>query len=447
MVQASDGTRDTLEFAMVKDSTGEWRIAELDDGTILAEGVFDRLFLDVKLTFASVDETTEVPELRWLPISKASTLAARELVEGPSTWLAPAVHTGFPSTSGLAVDSVVVTEGIAAVQLTPESAGTPAERSLGEQQMRQTLKQIPGIQDVEVTVGGVPLGGDGSAALQPEPLPGPNAAALVDGRLGVWDGENLWATPDDVGAVPQGSTGITQGYGAPVVAWVVDGQSIVTSTALRGGTASLQPHNVDADPPTEPMEVTAVFTGTGLVGPSMDRHGWIWTADASNPGVFTALTTSGGTAVTLEAPWLAGSTVDSIAVSRDGARMAVLSRSGGIQALEVSGVVRATDGTPLTLVEPLVVGVDLGAAIDLSWLDPDQLAVLGAPIDDAASPAWVVEVGGTTTAFSAVRGAVSITARGERSLLVTDAAALLFARSGSVWSQVASGPSEVAYSG
>jgi len=447
MAEASDGTRQTLEFTMAQDPDGEWRIAELEDGTILASATFDRLFLDVGLTFATIDESTEVPEQRWLPITKAPTLAARELVEGPSPWLAPAVHTGFPSASGLAVDSVVVTDGIAAVQLTPESAGTPDERSLGEQQLRQTLKQIPGIEDVEVTVGGVPLGGDGSAALQPEPLPGANAAALVDGRLGVWDGENLWATGDDVGHVPAGSRGVTQGYGAPVVAWVVDGSRIVVSDALRGGTASLQPHNVDAEAPEAQMEVTTVFTGSRLVDPSFDRHGWIWTSESNDPSALSAFTTSGGSA-SLDVPWLRGSSVEGIAVSRDGARIAVLSRSGGEQLLQVAGVVRGSDGTPLTLGEPLAVGADLGTAFDLVWVGSGQVGVLGDAEEDVANPLWVVEVGGLTTATTAVRDSVAITARqGERSLLVTDGAAALFARSGSVWSQVAAGPTEVAYSG
>jgi hypothetical protein len=447
MTEAADGFRETLEFTMGQNADGEWRITGLDDGTILAAASFDRGFLSVSLIFASVDATTEVPELRWLPVEKASTLAARELVEGPSETLANAVRTGFPAGSRLAVDSVVVTGGVAAVQLTPESAGTPGERALAEQQMQATLRQIPGVAEVEVTVGGVPIGGDASAALKPEPLPGSNGAALVQGRLGLWDGENMWATPDSAGGVPAESRGLAQGYGSPIAAWVVGGVRVVTSDALRGGTAQLEPHNVDVDPPSELMEVSTVMEGNGLIAPSMDRHGWIWSAESADPSLLRAVTST-GESVSLEVPTLRGSTIQAMAISSDGARVAILSRNGGTQTLEVSAVVRDDDGTPLSIGEPLAVGADLSSAIDLSWIDPLRIAVLGESDGDAASAMWIAHVGGLTTAATAVRGSVSITARqGERSLVVVDDAGAVYIRAGSGWSQVSSGASEVAYSG
>lgn len=447
MTEATDGFRETLEFTMAQNADGEWRITDLDDGTLLAAASFDRGFLGVSLIFASVDETTEVPELRWLPVEKSATLAARELVEGPSETLANAVHTGFPAASGLAVDSVVVTGGVAAVQLTPESAGTPGERALAEQQMQATLRQIPGVAEVEVTVGGVPIGGDDSAALKPEPLPGQNGAALIQGRLGLWDGENMWATPDSDGAVPAESRGIAQGYGSPIAAWVVGGARVVTSEALRGGTARLEPHNVDVDPPSGSMEVTTVMEGTALIPPSMDRHGWIWSAEANDPSLLRAVTTTGAS-VSLEVPTLRGSSIQAMAISRDGARVAILSRNGGNQSLEVFAVVRDVDGTPLSIGEPLAVGADISSATDLSWVDPLRIAVLGEAEGDAASAMWIAHVGGLTTAGTAVRGAVSITARqGERSLVVVDDTGAVYIRAGSGWSPVSSGASEIAYSG
>ena len=67
LTEAADGTRETLTFQMAQNAEGQWRIADLEDGTIIAGATFERLFSPASLIFASVDQTTEVPELRWLP--------------------------------------------------------------------------------------------------------------------------------------------------------------------------------------------------------------------------------------------------------------------------------------------------------------------------------------------------------------------------------------------
>jgi hypothetical protein len=431
---------------MAKDEDGQWRIAELDDGTILPVALFERQFTPVSLIFASIDETTQVPELRWLPQVGAATIAARELIEGPSDALAPAVHTGFPATSALEVDSVVVTDGVAAVGLTAGSAGSASERSLAEEQMRLTLSSIPGIRAVDVTAGGVPLGGDESADLKPAPLPSEDAAAFVNGRLGVWDGTDLWQTKDAAGALPAGSVGIAQSFGAPTAAWIVGGSALVASTALKNGTADLEKADMDAAAPDSVMKTQTLYTGLNLVSPSADRHGWFWTAEKAG-GESLIVVKPNGTVTKVAAKWLRGTTVQALSVSRDGARIAVLSSSAGKQALLVASIVRGDDGAPLTVGEPIAFGADLDASIDLAWVDDLTVAVLGASSGEVPSDLWLVEVGGLTTAVKAVTGAVDITAREqERSLLVVDGESHVYARSGT-WSQVASGPSELAYSG
>jgi hypothetical protein len=447
LTEAADGTRETFTYTMAKNEAGEWRIADLEDGTVLPGAFFGRLFTPVSLIFASIDLTTRVAELRWLPTTKAATLAARELIDGPSDPLAPAVVTGFPATSALEVDSVVVTDGVAAVQLTAGSAGNAAERSLAEEQMRLTLSSIPGVRDVKVTVGGVAIGGDGSADLEPPPLPTTDAAAFVNGRLGLWDGAQVWQTPDSAGAVPSGSSGLTQSFGTPTAAWIVGGSDLVASGALADGTSELSKADADASVPTDVLKTDTLYRGTNLVAPSADRHGWFWTAEQGGGNVFIAVKAD-GTVTKVAADWLRGTTVQAISVARDGVRVAVLSSSGGKQALEVASIVRSADGTPLTIGEPVPIGVDIGSSIDLAWLDDLTVAVLGEGGGDVPNDLWFVEVGGLTTATKATTGAVDITAREQaRSLIVVDGSQQVFTRSGSGWAKVTSGPSELAYSG
>jgi hypothetical protein len=346
LVEAADGTRETLTFQMERGDDGQWRISGLDDGTILPRAFFERLFTPVDLIFASVDETTQVPELRWVPQSKAATFAARELVAGPSDWLAPAVHTGFPAASALELDSVVVTDGVAAVQLTPGSAGDAAQRSLAEEQMRLTLASIPGVRSVTVTVGGLPIGGDNSADLQPAPLPSTDAAAFVNDRLGMWDGTKVWQVPDSVGELPANSAGLAQSFDAPTAAWVVGGTALVASKALAAG-ASLEPAPDDASVTGATMKTDTLYTGVSLVAPSADRHGWFWTTEHDGGSEFVAVKAD-GTVAKVPVGWLRATTVQAISVSRDGARIAVLSQSGGKQVLEVASRGGGDEGGPPT---------------------------------------------------------------------------------------------------
>jgi hypothetical protein len=340
-----------------------------------------------------------------------------------------------------------VSSGIAAVQLTPDSAGSPTQRALAQEQMRLTLTALPGITNVTLTAGGLSIGGDGSATLAREPLPGPDAAAFIDGRLGMWDGTDLWTVGKGVGGLPAHSTGLARGYATPRAAWIVGGKALVYSDAISGGPTSLVARNADAPAPTKTMAVSTLYRGTKLVAPSIDRHGWIWTAEAGGPSEFVAAA-PGRDTVKLPVPWLVGSTVQALSVSRDGARIAVLSRTGGKQVLEIAEVVRGADGVPLTIGDPVQVGADIGPSIDASWVDDLTVAVLGEPGGGVPNPLWLVAIGGLTTPQTSVTGATGLTARnGERSLIVGDKSGALFTRSGTVWAQVGAGPTELAYAG
>lgn len=447
LVEAPDGTREPLNFRLVLDEDGEYRIAELDDGAVIAQANFDRLFLPVALAFSSVDRTTVVPELRWLPQNNGATWATRELIEGPSPWLANAVVTGFPPGAALEVDSVVVTDGIAAVHLNPESAGTPADRSLVQEQLSQTLGTLPGVVAVTVTVGGVALGGDGTATLDPAPAPDGNAAAIVGDRLGLWDGTGLFVVADDIGALPWGSTEIARSFDGPDVAFLVGQSTLAVSNALRQGSDGLIPFSDDLATLEAVMEYDDLYTGRRLVGPSFDREGWIWTAEAANAGSVVAVQ-SGADAVGIDAPWLDGRSVQSVTVSRDGTRVAILSREGGQQMTEVAAVVRTEQGAPLTLGAPVAVGTDITTAIDAHWVDNLNFAILGEAQDEVPSSLWVTGVGGETILESAPAGVVSVTARlGQSSLTTVGTEGAVHSRVGNGWEEVVTGVDDLAYAG
>ncbi|WP_291377566.1 LpqB family beta-propeller domain-containing protein [Demequina sp.] len=443
MVTASADVRKDLEFKVGIDEFGRYRITALDDGMVMSAANFERFFRPVSLYFAAANGATQVPEVRWFADNdQIATAAARELVEGPSAWLAGGVQTGFPPGSALGVDSVVVTDGVANVALALGSAGDPAQRSLAQQQMLQTLTQLPLVQDVVTTVGAVALGGDASVVLEPAALPGEQALVVVDGRLALWDGEATSVTPSAAGVVPETADGFALGFDGTTVAFQWGG-SVHVSTALaaEGGLVAAD----DAEPPVEGAIIpsTEVIPGTGMVAPSFDVYGWMWSTEAVSEGVLAVAAPEQDT-IEIAAPWLAGSSVQSVAVSRDGARLAILSRSGVEQVLEVVSIARHEDGRPLAVGEPLAFGSTVRPSIDLEWVDGTSVVALGEESGEMA----LVGIGGWTTDFTTYAGAVSVTARnGVRTLKAVSADGELVARSGNGWAPKLSGVRDVAYAG
>ncbi|MFN3866679.1 MAG: LpqB family beta-propeller domain-containing protein, partial [Demequina sp.] len=408
-VDSADGTVAELSFTVVEVQPGRWRISELADGVVISQANFTRFFRPVDLIFATPDLSTAVREVRWLPDNNILTSAARELVEGPSTWLADAVVTGFPAAADLAVESVVETGGVATVDLTPRSAGTPQQRALAAEQMRLTLRAMPNVTDVQVRIGGLPMTTDEPLTLAAAPVPEPVAAVFAQGRLGTWDGESLWVTSDELGGVGAGAYGLARSYDGQRVAYV-DGDSLVTSTVLADeGATFIEPED-EMLAPVEPVATTEVFTGSNLVPPSFDRHGYLWTA-LSTGGEGLVVADPDGAITLLPSAWLQTRSAIALSVSRDGSLVAVLSRSGGQPVVEVAAVVRDVGGAPLGIGEPFAIGTGVGAGVDVVWVDDTSVAVLGEAVDGASSPLWLVTVGGGSSVTTTLQQAVDMTVR------------------------------------
>ena len=56
--------------------------------------------------------------------------------------------------------------------------------------------------------------------------------------------------------------------------------------------------------------------------------------------------------VTLTPGWLAGRTVKEFRISRDGTRALVISEQNGKSLVQITGIIRNTDGTPRDLTAP-----------------------------------------------------------------------------------------------
>lgn len=419
--EAVPGSDKEVVFELLRDGGGQWRISGLEDGIVMSAPTFDALYRRTAIYFASLDRQHLVPDVRWFPTRNIATSAVSQLLAGPSPWLRDAVVSGAPEGTRLSTNAVTIADRVATVDLTADvRQATPEDRNLFQAQLSAVLGRLPGtlVTGVEVLVGGVEWTPTDVPALVRDPEPTEGPYVLSGDRLAVVEGGEV---------VPLADAAPLTGLDPRRPAVGVDGQVRVV---LDGPGRLLQ-----LPPGAAPPVVLA--TGTSLVAPSVDRHGWVWTGEERSAGVLLAIRSGEPTQVAAE--WLDGRVVRSLRVSRDGARVAVIS-VGPDQAVtvDVLGVVRDQDGTPQLLGNPVRVGAVLESATEVAWVDEGMLAVLGTSGDLSVPAMHLVPVGGPTEALALVDQTVDIAAgRGERALYLAVADGVLYSRQDMSWFRVA----------
>jgi len=147
-----------------------------------------------------------------------------------------------------------------------------------------------------------------------------------------------------------------------------------------------------------------------------------------------------GTAPGLRADWLDGRSVQSLRVSRDGARLVIISTSpvGGVE-VDVVGVQRQ-NGAPEKLGDPLRVGATLTGAVTVAWVDEASVAVLGRIAGSPDQGVYIVPIGGPTRLVFSRPDAIALAAgRGGHALYVSNAAGQLSLSGSTSGSSVATG--------
>ncbi|EYR62691.1 lipoprotein [Actinotalea ferrariae CF5-4] len=421
-------TREEVAFELAQNPEGQWRISALEDGVLLSSPTFEQFFRRTPVYFATADLQYLVPDVRWFASRNQATAAVEALLAGPSPWLRDAVRTGVPDGARLSTTAVTVDRGIAQVDLSVETRlASASERALLQAQLDATLMRQQGVlvNEVQMLIAGAPVDPPTVPTLAVDPAPAEGPYVLVDGVLGLLERGEVTPLAGIGPLPPEADNPALQPDGGVV--------------AVRLGTSRV------AVVPADGTGVVPVLTGTGLVPPSVDRFGWVWSAERASGGLLVAARAD-GTAVQVELPWLMGRTVVALAVSADGARVAVTSTGPEGPAVDVAEVARLEDGTPRQSGEPLRLAPALVDVGTVTWVDEVTLGVLGRTESQAAATAHLVEVGGLTSALPLVDGAVGLAAgRGERGLYVLSADGVLSVRQGQSWAVVAEGVQGVAF--
>ncbi|MCU1442459.1 MAG: hypothetical protein JWQ59_609 [Cryobacterium sp.] len=374
------------DFAKV---AGQWRISTAPNGIVIDQSTFSQVFSERALYFFDPSFTYLVPDLRWYPRGpSAPTRIVKGIIAGPSPWLAGAVATAFPAGTNLTADAVQVVARDAKVDLTSEALG--ADRVTLQRMRAQLVNSLPTGLTVTIAVNqnSQEIADLGMAAPIVNPRVDARALILRDGRFGF-----LAATGDDLTLIP--------GISEPVAAL---NPTAVTLAPGQAAAAVLAPGGVygvsagDAPRLLDPRQ--------GLVAPSIDGIGFVWSLPSDRPTELFVYTPA-GEATAVPTSWPEATSIHSLRVSRDGTRLVALLTSGSDTRLVVAAVKR-DKGIPVGLGEPVELASFEGTPLDATWVDDVTVASLTrSPSGEERILAQ--KIGGVRTPLASAPESVSIT--------------------------------------
>lgn len=432
----------TYELTKVK---GEWRLLNPPGYSIATVNGVDDFYDASYLYFLSPRHQMLVPARVFLPsVKDPATELINQLLQGPPRWLADAgVATAVPDGTSLvdAVSEDPVTH-VVTVNLSAEFAGlAAADRDAACAQIIYTLQHFGG-GDFRIEAAGqlVPAGVQTMKSLSAYD---PDALKAGDfyysGPEGRTYGANGVPVQGDAGA------GVVR-LETPVVApRLADTPGNALIAGLEQGTSS---QTLYVGPLSAPKSVMGAASFTT---PSWDAFGNVWTvkqASATSPQqvMVSAVTQSGTTKfMTVANPELAQSDlIESLKVSRDGTRVAVVthSTSTGTQ-VRIGHVIKTADGAALGGFYPVATSL-VPLPDGVTWASSTTLDVLATAPGANTPTVWSVDVDGwqqpaQITPLPVGSGVVALTAAPNQSLVVETGAGQIEAYRDDAWQIIGPG--------
>lgn len=437
--QSPPGTVERIPVTVTQ-VDGEWRISAIPDGTAIAEETFKVIYGAYPIYFYDPTFTYAIPDVRWFLKNKTVKAMTSALLAGPAPYLRGAVASAFPSGIKLARESVPVVSGAAQVDLTAkELTETSAEDRLRMQmQLTLTFRSQPDVVNVELRANQDLVRVEDNGSVLPPVLDRtvPSRQIAISGNeLVRYENNRVSPLPD-----MQPVSALNPRYPA---------ESPVSQTAafLNEGRTTLYSIN-----PGQPAR--ALTTRSTLTRPSFSVSDWVWTAGPGATGAtevvaFHPTGVAEGAAVpsvTLAPSWLAGRTVKEFRVSRDGVRALVISEQNGKSKVQVTGMIRAADGTPRELTAPvtLVSGTDPDQGV---WVNGITVAVMKGASGSNVTPELLSLTSGQPQQLAPWPGLLAISAGNGADDIYVQSGEGIFQRLGNGWSPQIKGPIDPAFPG
>ena len=381
------GRSESIDVALVSED-GQWRIENPVNALVVPASYFDRSFARFNLYFFDQTGRTLLPDPVFIPRGEQSaTNLVRGLLAGPGSSLGDVSRSALPRGTALDLSVVVTESGVAEVPLSREVLRlSRAELGRAVDQLAWTLRQVPGIESVRVTVAGSPV-----------PLPnGRIDARVTSGQEYDAAGTGaafFWGLRGgrivDLGTDPSPITGPLGKPGFSLRSFAVsESPRRIAAVSTSGSTVFVAP----ADLSTTGGRTLRVLTdGTDVLRPQYDMFGDLWLVDRTSGGA-RVLVVRGRRVREVDVPGVTGTSVAAFSMARDGSRMAVAYAGNPAPALRVVNILRTDEG--------IVSGAgtsrsfpdgrsDAARIVDLGWRDPATLAVLTRPTDETSEVTFV----------------------------------------------------------
>ncbi|MEN9342932.1 MAG: hypothetical protein RIR24_519 [Actinomycetota bacterium] len=384
-----------LNFSLIQEN-GQWRIDKAPNVILLVRPIFDVLFKSYSLYFYDNQERYLVPDTRWFATRiSTSTRLASALLSGPDFWLRDAVRSAFPEETKLALDSVLVQDGVAIVDLDASANSTTiSQRQKMLVQLTATLTQLANVFSVQIKIDGVPqnitnLPYQVSLANNPDPI-----VLGVDGFRQL----SIEATP------MTRATEAAQDWQA--YDFGINNQQ--TLLALLGPQGVGLSRLVGAKTPTVPIDLRP-----DLLSPAIDPQGYIWSLGALKDSQLLAFDSSGKQRFAALG-WLGQGEHLGFSISREGSRIAVLINIDGVTRLFVAAIVRDANGVPVGLATPIRLGLAERLVSSVAFVDESTVATI-ARSDLGLSYPIYLKIGGQAKRLAPVANARSVVSNGPAS--------------------------------
>lgn len=400
----SPGRAEDLDIRLVSEA-GQWRIENPVNALVVPTSFFNRSFARFNLYFFDQTGRVLLPDPVFIPRGEqTATNLVRGLLAGPGRTLEEITRSALPVRTDLDLSVVVTESGVAEVPLSREVLqASPDELSRAVDQLAWTLRQVPGVERVRITVGGAPV-----------PLPGGridapvtsgselDAAGTADSVLWGLRGGRVVDLATTVGSRVDGPLG---GPGYSMRSFAVSESTRRIAAVSGNGTTVFVAPTRGASPAS--TVTRPLVGGTDVLRPSYDMFGNLWLLDRTRNGA-RVLVVSGDEARRVQIAGVTGADVAAFSIARDGSRLAVAYAGTPAPLVRVIDILRTDEGIVSGAGRSQTVpsdADDTARIADIGWRDPATLAVLSRSTAETSQVDFVA-VDGSPIAPSLVQPSV-----------------------------------------
>ncbi|MCW2770914.1 MAG: hypothetical protein JWR27_2347 [Aeromicrobium sp.] len=385
-VQRNQSSSSTFTLQQVD---GQWRIVNPDEGLLVNEKFFTDYFRSFNLFFFDRPGRRLVADPVYQVVGdQLATSLVTSLGRGPGTDASASARTYVPPLKDLRPSVPVSDDGVADVEFTADLGGMgDSARDRLSAQIVWTLRQVPGVDGIQIVGGSSPLTANGRG-VQPISSWGGYGPSLAQARA--------YAVADD--RVVE----LHEGKPTPVSgSWGKDARGAALVAVSEAGIAGVLPGRGQVRISDRDGGDALTVAARDAIGPHWDPDGTLWLVDRGVGGTRVRIV-EGEKQRLVDAADLAGRRIDTFALSPDGTRYAVTSPTSGGQ-IRVGAVLRDARDRLLGLGMSRRVRPTVAAPRSVSWSSPTELAFLAR--GRSGVQAYQVSIDGSATSADLTGGA------------------------------------------